>query len=75
MYINKLDDIANEYNNIYHRTIKRKPARVDDNTCIDFSKEVNERDPKFKVGNHVRFQNTKIILLKDTPKWSEEFFL
>ena len=28
MYIDKLDDIVNKYNNTYHRTIKLKPADV-----------------------------------------------
>ena len=32
VYINKLDDIAGEYNNTYHRTIKMKPVDVKDNT-------------------------------------------
>ena len=31
-----------------------KPADVKDNTYIDFGKEVNDKDPKFKVGDHVR---------------------
>ena len=35
MYIHKLDDIVNEYNNTYHKTIKMKPADVKDNTYID----------------------------------------
>ena len=47
VYIDKLDDIVNEYNNIYHRTIKRKPADVKDNAYIDSNKEVNDVDPKF----------------------------
>ena len=38
--IDKLDDIVNEYNNTYHRTIKMKPGDVKDNTYIDFKKEV-----------------------------------
>ena len=54
VYMNKLDDIAGEYNNTYHRTIKMKPVDFKDNTYIDFKKEVNDRDPKFKVGDHVR---------------------
>ena len=54
VYIDKLDDIVNEYNNTYHRTIKMKLVDVKDNTCIDFKKEVNDKDPKFKVGGHVR---------------------
>ena len=39
-YINKLDDIVNEYNNTYHRTIKMKPVDVKDNTYIDFKKKL-----------------------------------
>ena len=31
-----------------------KPIDVKDNTYIDFGKEVTYRDPKFKVGDHVR---------------------
>ena len=49
VYIDKLDDIVNEYNNTYHRTIKMKPADVKDHTYIDSSKEVNDKDHKFKV--------------------------
>ena len=54
IYISKLDDIVNEYNNKYHRTIKMKPVHVKHNTYIDSSKEVNDKDPKFKVCDHVR---------------------
>ena len=49
VYVNKLDDIVNEYNITYHKTIKMKPLDVKDNTYIDSSKEVNDKDPKFKV--------------------------
>ena len=31
MYIDKLDDIGNKYNNIYHSTITMKPADVKNN--------------------------------------------
>ena len=48
VYIDKLDDIVNEYNNTYHRTIKMKPVDVKDNTYIDFKKEVNDRDSNLK---------------------------
>ena len=37
--IDKLDDIVNEYNNTYHRTIKMKHVDVKDNTYIDFEKK------------------------------------
>ena len=49
MYIDKLDDIVSEYNNTYHRTIKMKPVDVKDNTYIDSSKEVNDKDTKFNL--------------------------
>ena len=38
VYIDKLDDILNEYNNTYHRTIKMKPVDIKDNTYFDFEK-------------------------------------
>ena len=66
VYINKLDDIVGEYNNTYYRTIKMKPVDVKDNTYIDLKKEVNDKDLKFKVGDHVRILNIIIFLLKDT---------
>ena len=65
VYIDKLDDIVDEYNNTHHITIKMKTVDVEDNTYIDFEKKVNDKDPKFKVGDHFRILNTKIFLLKD----------
>ena len=62
VYIDKLDDIVNEYNNTYHRTVKMKP--VDVNTYIDFSKELNDKDPKFKVGDNVRISKYKNVFVK-----------
>ena len=76
VYIDKLDNIVDEYNNTYHRTIKMKPIDVKDNTYIDFEKEVNDKDPKFKVGDHVRISKYKNIFAKGyTPNWSEEVFV
>ena len=76
MYIDKLDDTVDEYNNTHHRTIKMKPVDVKDNTYIDFDKEVNDKDPKFKVGDHVRISKYKNILAKGyTPNWSEKVFV
>ena len=75
-YIDKLDDIVGEYNNTYHRKIKMKPVDVEDNTYIDFKKEVNDKDPTFKVGDHVRISKYKNIFAKGyTPNWSEEVFV
>ena len=76
MYIDKLDDIVNKYNNTYHRTIKMKPIDVEDNTYINFNKGSNDKGPKFKVGDHVRISKYKNIFAKGyTPNWSEENFV
>ena len=76
VYIDELDDIVSEYNNTHHRTIKMKPVDVKDNTYIDFKKEVNDKDPKFKVGDHVRISKYKNIFAKGyTPNWPEEIFV
>ena len=53
-----------------------KPIDVKDNTYIDFKKEVNDKDPKFKVGDHVRISKYKNIFAKRyTPNWFEEVFV
>ena len=76
VYIDKLDDIVDEYNNTYHTTIKMKPADVKDNTYINADKEINNKDPKFKVGDHVRILKYKNIFAKRyMPNWSEEVFV
>ena len=63
-YIDKLNDIVDEYNNTYHTTIKMKPIDVKDNTYINTDKETNDKDPKFKVGDCVRISKYKTFLLK-----------
>ena len=76
VYIDKLDDIVNKYNNTYHSTIKMKPVDVKSNTYIDSSKEINDKDPKFKIGDIVRISKYKNIFAKGyTPNWSEEVFV
>ena len=65
-----------EYNNTYHRTIKMKRVDVKDNTYIDSNKDVNDKDPKFKVGDHVGISKYKNIFDKEyIPNWSEEDFV
>ena len=48
VYIDKLDDIVNEYNNTYHRTIKMKPVDVKDKTCIDSMELHSNKEVKRK---------------------------
>ena len=75
IYFDVLDEIVNKWNNTVHRTIKMEPIDVKDNTYIDSKKEVNDKDPKFKVGDHVRISKYKNIFAKGyTPNWSEEVF-
>ena len=55
-----------------------KPINVKDNTNINFGffTKVNDNDPKFKVGHHVRISKYKNIFAKGyTPNWSEEVFV
>ena len=72
VYIDKLDDIVNEYNNTYHKTVKMEPVTVKNNTYIDFGKEINDKYPKFKVGDHARISKCKNIFAKGcTSNWPE----
>ena len=76
VHIDKLDDIVRKYNNTYRTSIKMKPIDVKDNTYIDFKKEVNDKDPKFKIGDHVRISKYKNIFAKGyMPNWSREIFI
>ena len=68
VYIDKLDDIVHKYNKTYRRSIKMRPIDVKDNTYIDFGKEVNDKDFKFKVGDHVRISKYKSIFAKAIPE-------
>ena len=75
-FIDKLDEVVNKCNNTYHSTFKVKPVNVKSNTYIGFSKEINNKDPKFKIGDIVRIWKYKIFLTKSyTSNWSEEDFV
>ena len=76
VYIDKVDDIVNEYNDTYHRTIKIKPIDVKDNTHININKEVNDKEPKFHFSDHVRISKYESIFAEGyTPNSSEEIFV
>ena len=49
-----LDDIVNKYNNTFHRTIKMKPIDVKSDSYTEYNVDPNEKDPKFKLDDHVR---------------------
>ena len=54
VYIDKLDDVVNKYNNTYHRTTKMRLVDVKSSTYIDSSKEINDKDLKLKIGDIFR---------------------
>ena len=62
--IDKLDNLVNKYNNTYHSTIKLRPGDVKSNTYIDSSKEINDEDPRFKIGDIVRISKYENIFAK-----------
>ena len=64
MYFNVLNDIVNKYNNTYHKPIKVKPIDVKSDSFAEYNEESNEKDPKFKVGDHVRISKYKNIFAK-----------
>ena len=74
VYIDKLDDIVNKYNKALHSTIKMKPTDVKSSRFIDYSEEINDEDPKFKIGDIVTISKHKNIFAKGyVPNLSEEF--
>ena len=77
VYIDILDNIVDKYNNTYHSTIKIKPADVKKMIIkTDSSKENNNKDTKFKIGDILRVSKYKNSFAKDyTPNWSEEIFV
>ena len=76
VYIDKLDYIVNRHNDTYHNTIKMKPVNVISTAYINSSKEINDEDPKFKIGDVVRISKYKNIFAKGfVPSWFEEVFV
>ena len=76
VYFDVLDDIVDEYNSTYHKTIKMKPIDVKSDSFTEYNEESNEKDPKFKVGDHIRISKFKNVFAKGyTPNWSEEIFV
>ena len=64
VYINKIDDMVEIYNNKYHSAIKMKPVDVRSSTYVDF---------KCKVDGYVRISKYKNIFAKGyMPNWLEE---
>ena len=76
IYFDALDDIVNKYNKTVDRTIKIRPIDVTSDSYAEYNEDSNRKDPKFKVGYHVRISKYKNIFAKRyTPNWSEEVFV
>ena len=71
VYFDALDGIVKNYNNTHHRTTKTKPTDVKSDSFAEYNEESNEKDPKFKAGDHVRNIFAKGYALN----WSEEIFI
>ena len=74
-YIGKFNDIINKYNDTYNSKIKMKPVDLKSSTYIKTNKEINDKDPRFKIGDIVRISKHKNIFVKgNVLNWSEEVF-
>ena len=71
--MDKLDDIVNENSNIIQNLMK--PTDVKNNTYVSFGKEIYDKNPKYKIADHVRISKHKNILLKDTLEIGRKKFL
>ena len=76
VYFDVLDNIVNKYNSTVHRSIKMKLIDVTSDSYAQCNEDSTEKDPKFKVDDHVRISKYKNIFAKGcTPNWSEEVFV
>ena len=76
VYFDVLDDIVNKYNNTVHKTIKMKPIDVTSDSFAEYNEDSNKKNPKLKVGDHVRISMYKNIFVKGyAQNWSEEIFI
>ena len=76
IYFDVLDDTVNRYDNTVHKTIKMKPIEVTSDSYAKYNEDLNKKNPKFKVGDHVRISKYKNIFAKRyTPNWSKEIFI
>ena len=64
VYFEVLNDIVDEYNNTYHKSIKMKPVDVGDDRFAEDNEKSNEKDAKYKVGDHVRISEYQNIFAK-----------
>ena len=64
VYFDILNDIVDKYNNTYHRKIKMKPVDVKSDSYAKYNVHSNDKDPKFKIHDHVDILKYKNIFAK-----------
>ena len=75
VYIDKLDDLVNKYNNTYHSTIKMKPVDVKSNTYITLVKKLMKKILNLKLVIFLEYQSIKTFLQKAMFQISLKKFL
>ena len=74
IFFEVLDDIVDNYNNTYHRTIKMKPIDVRSDSYVKYM-ILMHNILNFKLVFMLEFQNTKTFFLKDILKIGQKNFL
>ena len=74
IFFEVLDDIVDNYNNTYHRTIKMKPIDVRSDSYVKYM-ILMQNILNFKLVVMLEFQNTKTFFLKDILKIGQKNFL
>ena len=73
VYFDVSDNLVDNYNNTFRRTIKVKPIDVKLDFYAEYDVDSNEKDTKFKISDHVRISKYKNIFAKGyTPNCSVE---
>ena len=60
-----LNNLVDKCNNTFHRTMEMKPIDVKSDSYAEHNVDSNEKDPKYKVGDHVRNSSKNFFLLND----------
>ena len=76
VYFDALDGVVDKYNNTYQNIVKIKSTDVKSNYYTEYNVDSNDKDPKFKIGDHIRISKYKNSFAEEwAPNWSEEVFL
>ena len=72
-YLSYFNNLVDEYNDTYHRSIGREPVNADHSILSD---KIDPKAPKVKVSDRARITKYKNIFSKGyTKNWSEEIFI